>query len=351
MHSTTDAPMHTNNNQSSRWRAPKPGFLAQYRMLREIACHFSHHREAAWYGLYNLVLSSLIERSQGPDEHLMAIMPQIPITVIPFSERPIEADGNIPTSRKLRSELQNPEELQSLSTTITDFDSISAQFTSMSISATTTSSSAGASSSASGEPAPKEVHKYPDTAVLYGRALEALPQDSVMTEDSLDFLHSPCLRILLLIEIKRLPENEFGVVDKRGIERILDCDMKQQVFYQVRAAFLRYPNQERIVHLSCVGDYFKIRIFHRKVFEDKGFLSPEDATKDPNPTWGQITNSSKVPMSQIIAAGDKDIHGTIKKNWTESRRNLTDAMEAELKKAKDERQARDVVAVARTAAR
>ena len=53
----------SSKSDSKDWPLPKPSFAEEYSILYQIARYEAHDRETAWYGVYNLALISLIERS------------------------------------------------------------------------------------------------------------------------------------------------------------------------------------------------------------------------------------------------------------------------------------------------
>ena len=180
----------------------------------------------------------------------------------------------------------------------------------------------------------REIHKYPDIAVLYGHAIEALPEETGFTEESLGVRFAPCQRVLLVLEIKRLPQ---AYKDKKDfsseIERMLEVEMKPQVFKQVRATFLHYQKQKRVTHLSGVGDYFRVRVFHRKDFEKRGYLEPlQDGFTYP--PWGEITISRSVKVQRLLNPGEKDVNSSLKSAWTLAKNELIKEMDEELKPAR-----------------
>lgn len=62
----------SSKSDSKDWPLPKPSFAEEYSILYQIARYEAHDRETAWYGVYNLALISLIERSKrntGQNQH------------------------------------------------------------------------------------------------------------------------------------------------------------------------------------------------------------------------------------------------------------------------------------------
>ncbi len=96
-----------------------------------------------------------------------------------------------------------------------------------------------------------------------------------------------------------------------AIERILNQDMRQQVYQQIVCAFEEYKGQVEILHGSGVGDFCRLRMFDKGLLEQNGLLGGK-LDKRKVPQWHEMTNY-ETPIFRMIEKGKSDFHPALKK--------------------------------------
>lgn len=172
------------------------------------------------------------------------------------------------------------------------------------------------------------MRQYPDFTVKLKRFLEIPPEaERVFLDTVFPPRYAPLTRIMLIVEIKPLPAKPSSTHSlseptyTAAVEKILDNDMRSQVYNQVRFAFENDPQQETIVHLSAVGYYCKVRWFNRKRLQEGRYLPITQSNKGHTPKWSAITKSTAVKMFPLIEVGKADFHSSFKTAWTRALRD------------------------------
>lgn len=178
----------------------------------------------------------------------------------------------------------------------------------------------------------RDEERHPDWGLILAYSPGFLPSAECLFSDDLPTMLTerlPYLRVLLLVEVKRLPILEPGESTEsyeKKIVRILDVKMRKQVYQQVRFTFAQYRNQETIVHLSAVGDYCKIRWFNREAMERKELVPENPTNRDLTPDWHEMTTSTGVQLLRLVRPGTKTIHQLLKTALTKNRKQQLDSM-------------------------
>lgn len=172
------------------------------------------------------------------------------------------------------------------------------------------------------------MRQYPDFTVKLKRFLEIPPEaEHVFLHTVFPPRYAPLTRIIMIVEIKPLParlsstNSESKKTHAAAVDKILDNDMRSQVYNQVRFAFENDPQQETIIHLSAVGYYCKVRWFNRKRLQEGRHLPITPSNRDHIPQWSAITKSTEVKMFPLIEVGKADFHSSFKTAWTRALRD------------------------------
>ncbi|KAI0087078.1 hypothetical protein BDY19DRAFT_995162 [Irpex rosettiformis] len=350
---STEASRNTNADSEAWWKPLKAievagdtTFIQKYNWLYQEAVQ--ERLETAWYSFYNFVVSSAIERThnQKLKEAMMSLAPQIPLTITPWSEeRPASIgdtsttnDVNNRTYRTRTNQAADPEPFESISQApshVRATDDLSAVFTArLSIPAPDASSKE--------EEEQKDRNRFPDIGVKVAICDNISPVELSVFKLTIDSKFAPHWRVLVLFEIKRLPDLWYATGPKQlqdsenvpfYIDKILQKDMLKQVFEQVEWTFAHYPQQQRILHIGCVGDFCSLRVFRRDKFKramDALDKSRKAGLTDEALTWAKITGSDG-KSTRLIDVDGKDFNPQFKRAWTIARQELRE----ELKKSPD----------------
>lgn len=215
-------------------------------------------------------------------------------------------------------------------------DPIAARFTSLSlagpsvhaideVSAALTNPASVSSTSQTTIGQTKDEKRSPDWGLIIGYRPGFLQPDECLFSDDLpDVEWLPYLRVLLLVELKRMPlgeDLETKEEYEKRIDNTLECDpkLRKQVYQQVRFTFAQYPEQQSIVHISAIGDYCKIRWFRREAWKHEGLFPETLRNRDLTPEWHELTNSVGVQLLRLVRPGTKTINSAIKSALTRSR--------------------------------
>ena len=191
---------------------------------------------------------------------------------------------------------------------------------------------------------PSLVHKgdltrFPDLALILHWVPEFLPSNECVfiVDAELRSIYMPYSGVLMVTEIKRLPQPDSSTTAlvlgrkpqekyKKEIQNMLDNSMRKQIYQQVRSAFAQYRLQDRILHLSAVGQYCKLRWFNRQWMTENGLIPMNDNNRDMDPEWAQLTPSKGSSVMHMMSKDGQDIHPQIKGAMTKSRNHLKEVM-------------------------
>ncbi|KAI0087140.1 hypothetical protein BDY19DRAFT_995218 [Irpex rosettiformis] len=313
----------------SKWLRNDPDyFTGWYRIQRDQTQDSS--LEAGWYGLWNSALFQTILNTELPKNQFISLHPQFPITELLWPEDPLE-NHNDDTQHVVltRSGAELEEQLTSLSlasSSVLAIDNISAA-------STNPSSVSSVSQPVTGDrKVQNDKRRFPDWALMLNWIPNFLPsEECVFLDANLPAIYHPYLRVLFLVEVKRIPSLSDSKSKEyiEDIEDILNNKMRQQVYQQVRFAFAEYQQQNTVVHISAVGDYCKIRRFKRDYLTKKRLIPENENNKRATPSWKQLSRSGGSATIRLMPTNSKDIHPLIKKNMTEIHNILMKEMEGQ----------------------